>query len=74
MSWRRPDPGPCPICGAPHTACTTDSGPVTVPQLPARDALMAQAQSAEPPAELVPPIEETESFTTATYRGGKKPK
>lgn len=67
------DPGPCPICGAAHTACTADRGPIVVSQLPARDALAATAQSVEPPAELVPEGSDEDTFTTATYRGRKKP-
>jgi hypothetical protein len=58
----REDPGPCPICGAAHTACSADSGPIAIPQLPARD-----AHAEEPPPE---PVE----FTTATYRGQPKKK
>lgn len=74
----RSDPGPCPICGAPHAACTATSGPVTVQQLPARDAMLATAQSQEPPAELrpppafMPPDPDEEVVTTATYRGDPK--
>lgn len=74
----RQDPGPCPICGAPHAACTATSGPVIVQQLPARDAMVATAQSQEPPAELQPPVsdepEVDAAFTTATYRGDPKRK
>lgn len=69
----RSDPGPCPICGAPHAACTATSGPVIVQQLPARDAMLLTAQSQEPPAELPPRTPEPEvetPVTTATYRGG----
>jgi hypothetical protein len=59
------------ICGAAHSACTADSGPILVTQLPARDARLAtgEVQSLEPPAELQPPVLETEppSFTTAEY-------
>lgn len=57
MSLFRQDPGPCPICGAPHTACTTDNvAAMTTLQLPCRDAAAA-AQPAPTP-----------EFTTATYR------
>lgn len=56
--YRRPDPGPCPICGAAHTACTTDTGPgIAIPQLPERDA--APLAVAGPP--------EDHAFTTGTY-------
>lgn len=62
--WRQ-DVGPCPICGAPHTACTTDSGPIVVPQLPARDAMAARPEPEEETAQA------PATFTTATYRGKK---
>jgi hypothetical protein len=64
----REDPGPCPICGAAHAACTTDSGPITVVQLPARDASLT-AESQEPPADLAPPPSHVESapFSTGEY-------
>jgi len=72
MAFGRRDPGPCPICGAPHSACTTDSGPVTIVQLPARDA----AECVPPPlvAEIVPETLPPGQFTTGTYRGSKKAK
>lgn len=63
----RRDPGPCPICGAAHAACTTGTGPITVTQFPARDAMTSttvaeQVQTALPEG----------SFTSGTYR--RKPK
>jgi hypothetical protein len=61
-----PDPGRCPICGAAHTACTADSGPILVDQLPASAAsvpLMADVVQATLPAG---------EFTTGTYRRPKK--
>jgi len=69
MLWRQ-DPGPCPICGAAHTACTA-VGPagITIDQLPARTEL----QALDPPLVVpeVPPVE----FSTATYDRKKvKPK
>jgi hypothetical protein len=68
--WWRQDPGPCPVCGAAHAACKALSSqaqdPITVVQLPARDARAAAAVPAtQPPA----PAETT--FTTATYRRPK---
>lgn len=84
----RPDPGPCITCGAEHSACTASSGPIAIPQLPARDALMATAQLRELPADLALPVQADPepvlvadriqadlppgSFTTGTYRGTKK--
>lgn len=67
--WRH-DPGPCPICGAPHTGCTADGGPIVVVQLPAT---VAAAERARVAAAIVqeatePPPE----FNVATYRGKKK--
>ena len=70
------DPGPCPVCDTPHTACTAplDGGVVTIVQLPARDGLT------EPPlvgALPTPPLLVAEqvqatlppgSTTTGTYR------
>jgi len=79
----RVDPGPCPLCGAAHTACTAGSGPIRIDQLPA---LTASAQRHEPPVELAAAIDDEPellvaenvqktlppgSFTTATYRGKK---
>jgi len=59
------DPGPCPICGAPHSCCVElPSGAIAIDQLPASSAhaaaLRATAvQAALPPGEV----------TTGTYRG-----
>lgn len=64
----RDDPGPCPICGAPHTACTVDSGPILVVQTPERDALAARHHAASPAPD--PPQQQT--FSTKTYRGEPK--
>ena len=66
----RDDPGLCPICGAAHTACTADSGPITLTQLPARDALAATAQSQEPPTELAPLVVDPVPvpFSTSEYK------
>lgn len=57
------DPGPCPVCGAAHTACTPDSGPITVTLLPQRDAAAATALGDGADAR---------PFSTATYRGDPK--
>ena len=71
--WRR-DPGPCPICGAPHTACTTDTAhSLIVPQLPARDA-SAPAVVAPLRAETLQATLPAGQFTTGTYRGGTNPR
>jgi len=69
--WRR-DPGPCPICGAPHTACTAESvASLAVPQLPARDASAPAAVYVAPQlrAEIVQATLGPNDFTTGTYRG-----
>jgi hypothetical protein len=71
MFFRRQDPGPCPICGAPHTVCTGDAGPIEIPQLPQRDAAAAReipALKAERVQATLPPGE----FTSGTYRGRGK--
>lgn len=83
----RQDPGPCPMCGAAHTACTSSRGPILVEQLPQ---LRASAQLREPPADLAPPpivdldvddelvadrVQRTlppGAFTTGTYRRPKE--
>lgn len=71
----RSDPGPCPICGADHTACTTDSGPITVVQLPARDAAAAADLVRVPlVAEVVQATLPAGQFTTGTYRGDRNRK
>lgn len=58
----RMDPGPCPVCDAPHTTCTA---PMTVTSqlLPMRDAA-AVAKTPPPAAPALAPNE----FTSATYR------
>lgn len=72
--FRRPDPGPCPICGKAHTACTANTGPITVAQLPARDAL--PKGELEPPPLVAEVVQETLAsgqVTSGTYRGnGRK--
>lgn len=63
-------PDECPVCGAPHAACTTDSGPITVTQLPMRDA-MATTQpgwSHAPAAPSDPKDETTGPASTKEYR------
>jgi hypothetical protein len=52
--YLRHDPGPCPICGAEHTACTADPGPIAIVQLPARDAAV-QGGAAGMPSPAAPP-------------------
>lgn len=69
--WRQ-DPGPCPVCGREHSACTTDSGPVTIVQLPARDAAAATSDVSSPTfstSETAPPA--PAELSTKTYRGVK---
>lgn len=68
----RRDPGPCPICGAPHSACTTTTPVVVVDQLPAATAAAARARAATsttPVAEAIQATLPAGTFTTATYRG-----
>lgn len=82
---RRGDPGPCPICDAPHCSCG-GGGPIAVVQLPARDAAAAVDVPGKPgvfvatrstsifaPASDTPLGDGTDgrSFSTATYRGNK---
>jgi len=73
MWYGRIDPGPCPVCDAPHTTCTSpDYRGITVRQAPARDAALAaeQARTAAAAASSAPAPAGT--FTTATYRGRKR--
>jgi hypothetical protein len=65
------DPGPCPICGAAHTACRSDSGPIAIVQLPARDDAAATSDSDAQPTALGDGGD-GRPFSTATYRGQKK--
>jgi hypothetical protein len=65
---RRADPGECPICGAAHTACTGDGGPIVVVQLPATAAARARLK-----AEGVQAALPSRKFTTGTYRRGGRP-
>lgn len=79
--WRRPDPGPCPICGVAHCGCTPQTGPIVVAQLPARDARSPEVETVA----LVGAVDTTAAadqtlgdgsdgrpFSTATYRGKNK--
>lgn len=74
----RSDPGACAICGAAHTACTADPGPIRVEQLPATAAAREAAAEAvvTPPlvAEIVQAGLPEGAFTTATYQRKKKPR
>jgi hypothetical protein len=68
---RREPPGPCPICGAPHSACTRYSGPVVIAQLPARDAAAGvplHTAAPVPAPEPAPPRLPGGAFTTGSYR------
>ncbi len=69
MTWR-PAPGPCLVCGAPHSTCS-DNGPITVQQLPATAEAISHGLVAEQVQATLP----AGSFTTATYRRpkGKRP-
>lgn len=64
MSLFRMDPGPCPVCGAPHTTCTAPSeASMHTSLLPCRDA--AAVAAAPPPSA---PALQAGEFTTSTYR------
>jgi len=62
----RGDPGPCPVCGAPHTSCTALTGPPAVVQLPARDRAEIPALQLHQAAPARKPANPT--FETGTYR------
>jgi hypothetical protein len=68
MTWWRKDPGDCPVCGAPHSACTAVPGaPIIVEQLPATARALARAQAA-----ITDPAPVTRrTFTTSSFRRGR---
>jgi hypothetical protein len=72
----RIDPGPCPICGTAHSACTASGqGPIAVQQLPQRDgaapATIVVAAPAAPrlQADKVQEALPAGQHTSGTYRG-----
>lgn len=76
MGFIRRDPGPCPVCGAAHTACApSPRGGILVPQLPARDAgavttapLVDEVAPAPLVAEVVQETLPAGQVTSGTYR------
>ena len=56
------DPGPCIICGAPHTTCTPES-------VAAQRKVAATVTAPVDPA----PVAEPDTFTTTNYDGQLKP-
>jgi hypothetical protein len=78
--YSRRDPGPCPVCQAPHTICTAPGPTVLlVPQLPARDGNVVEPPLVgalpAPPlvAELLQPTLAPDEVTTGTYhRKGRR--
>ena len=68
--WRH-EPPPCPICGAPHTTCTSPgyaAGAVTMAVRRPR-ALLVRPEPPPPATTVV-----SEPFTTATYKRPPKAK
>lgn len=77
MFIRRSDPGPCPVCGAPHSACVESGGQVIrVDILPASNANARAAALAAGDRPLV--AEQVQAtlpegqVTSGTYRGTKR--
>jgi hypothetical protein len=81
----RRDPGPCPVCDAPHTTCVAPIvGAITIALVPARDGvepapLVGGIQTtplvgAVPPlvADVVQSTLPPGEFTSGTYRGKKR--
>jgi len=65
----RRDPGPCIVCGAPHTSCTGPSVPTVLAQLPQRDRAVAPVVSSTPVNDAVQATLPVGQTTTAHYRG-----
>ena len=55
--WRRRDPGPCIVCGAPHTTCVAPVSPPPPPADPPPTVHLGQSTAPGEPR-----------FTTKTYR------
>lgn len=73
MSFWRRYPGDCPICGAAHTSCRSDDGPIAIVQMPARDAAAARAlASAAAPLKADQATLPPGQVTTGTYRRKKR--
>jgi hypothetical protein len=67
------DPGVCAVCGADHCTCrATPAAPVTVSQLPARDARTAAEAVETLIAEEIQATLPPGQFTSGTYRRPKK--
>lgn len=64
----RDSPGECPVCGAEHSACTRETGPITSVMLPNRDAARPAAPTVSEQIQATLPKGQV---TTATYRGQK---
>jgi hypothetical protein len=64
----RLDPGPCPICGTPHTACTPES--VAAQQARASVEPATTSTGSGTCSTATPPEDST--FSTSTYSGQMK--
>lgn len=73
MRGDRPDPGPCPICGAPHCSCRSSEPLTQIVQLPMRDAAAAAVAPAPLECERIQAELPPGHFTTGTYRRRKRP-
>lgn len=65
MSLFRQDPGPCPVCGAAHSACTATPGSTAVVQLPARDAAVQRVGAGMPSVGPPPGVSPTPTAAAA---------
>jgi hypothetical protein len=67
--YGRREPGPCPICGAPHHSCTTFSATqatgVSMTQLPQRDRLPSHDEALATAQARFPSAQSTKTYSKA---------
>jgi hypothetical protein len=70
--YGRRDPGPCPICGAPHSSCTTYSSTqpagVQMTQLPLRDRVPSHDEALSAAQAVFPTAQSTRTWKATRRR------